>query len=107
MSEVVVLTPSNQDRYDSDGNPVAGGDPVTLHPLEIAPGNTLLTYGIGGDLDDVAFTVFFELGTPIVDDDELEVRGKHCRARVGLWDSTGLGGLAVLARSTTGGLSGG
>lgn len=102
MTETVTVTPSGGDSYDSDGNPIAGGDPIALEALEIAPGNSLLSFGIGGDLDDVAFTVYLELGTPIVDDDTIEVRGKQCRARVGLWDSTGLGGLAVLARSVTG-----
>lgn len=102
MSETVTLRHSAAEEYDSDGNPVEAGDPVELTPLEIAPGNSLVRYGIGADLDDVAFTVYFDLGTQIADDDELEVRGKHCLARVGLWDSTGLGGLAVLARSVTG-----
>ena len=102
MTETVVLRHSADQEWDSDGNPVAPGDPVPLQAIEVAPGNELLTYGIGADLSDVAYTVYFELGTQVADDDELEVRGDHCLAKVALWDSSGLGGLAVLARATTG-----
>lgn len=102
MAETITVTP--QSGYDSDGNPLPAGDPVTLTTLGIAPGNTVLTYGIGGDLDDVQFTVYLELGSAIADDDQITVRGKDCRARVQEWRSpwTNRGGLAVLARSTTG-----
>lgn len=102
MAETVTVTPTGGDRYNSDGDPIAPGEPVTLVPIEVAPGNSLLTYGIGGDLDDVQFTVYLELGSPIANNDIIEVRGRECRARVALWDSSGYGGLAVLARSTTG-----
>lgn len=102
MTETVTLKPSQTSRYDSNGNPILPGPGQPIQALEVEPGNGLLAFGIGGDLDDVAFTVYCELGTPIHDDDELEVRGRHCRARVALWDSGGQGGLAVLARSVTG-----
>lgn len=102
MTETVLLRTSKRDRYDSDGNPVLPGPPAPIEAIEVEPGNGLLAYGVGTDLDDVAFTVYCELGTPIVDDDELEVRGRQCMARVATWDSGGQGGLAVLARSVTG-----
>lgn len=104
MAETVTVTPSGGDRYDSDGNPLPGGSPVTLPTLGIAPGNSELRYGVGGDLDDVQFTVYMELGSPVADDDEITVRGKQCRARVQEWRSprTNRGGLVILARSTTG-----
>lgn len=97
-----MVTP--QSGYDNDGNPIDPGDPVVLQTLAIAPGNTLLSFGIGGDLDDVAFTVYLKLDSPIVDDDTITVRDKECRARVQEWRSprTNRGGLAVLARATTG-----
>jgi hypothetical protein len=102
MIETVTVTPNNG--LDGDGNPVAAGAPVTVSTLAVAPGNTVLQYGIGGDLDDVVFTVYLELGSAVADDDVITVRGKQCRARVQEWISpwTGRGGLAVLARSTTG-----
>lgn len=102
MAETVTVTP--QSGYDSRGNPLPSGDPVVLPTLAIAPGNTVLQFGIGGDLDDVQFTVYMELDSSINDDDEMTVRGKECRARVQEWRSprTNRGGLVVLARSTTG-----
>jgi len=102
VTETVTVTP--QSGYDTDGNPVGGGSPVEVSTLGIAPGNSELRYGTGGDLDDVQFTVYLELGSPITDDDQITVRGKKCRARVQEWRSprTNRGGLVVLARSTTG-----
>jgi hypothetical protein len=105
VSEIVTLRANPTEEWDSEGN-WQGADPdsagTELTALEVAPGNSLVEYGIGTDLDEVAFTVYFELGTEIHDDDLLEVRGRQCRARVALWDSAGLGGLAVLAQSATG-----
>jgi hypothetical protein len=102
MSETVTVTP--QSGLDKHGNPIDAGDPVVLPTLAIAPGNTLQTPGLGGDLDDVQFTVFLELGSAIADDDEILVRGKTCRARVQEWRSpwSERGGLVVLAQSSTG-----
>jgi hypothetical protein len=121
VSETVTVTAAVE--LDGDGNPIVVDpvpDPVVLTPLEVAPGNTLLAYGIGGDLDDVEFTVYLPLRvrrlvdtewlwldvTTLVDDDSLvEVRGRTCRARVQVWKSqrsATRGGIAVLCRSTTG-----
>lgn len=116
MAETVTVTP--QAKFDDDGNPVDPDDPdpVTLTPLEVAPGNTLLSFGIGGDLDDVEFTVFLARRTKtddgwvatetlVEDDCTINVRGRDCRARVQLWKSqrsATKGGLAVLCRSATG-----
>lgn len=103
MSETVTVTPTGGG-LDSDGNPVTAGSPVVLPTLAIAPGNTLLTWGVGGDLDDVEFTVYMVLGSAVSDDDQITVRGKQCRARVQEWRSprTNRGGLAVLARAVAG-----
>lgn len=120
MTETVTITEAVE--LDNQGNPVAtAGDPVVLTPLEVAPGNTLLTFGVGGDLDDVEFTVYLSLKTrmqvdvdewawidttTLVDDDKLiEVRGRTCRARVQVWKSqrsATRGGIAVLCQSATG-----
>jgi hypothetical protein len=120
VTETVTVTP--QVKYDTDGNPVPGSaDPVELTPLEVAPGNTLLSFGIGGELDDVEFTVYLPLrvrtgmdGTAalyqdttdlVADDCAINVRGRDCRARIQLWKSqrsATKGGLAVLCRSATG-----
>lgn len=103
MTETVTVTP-NASGYDRYGNTVAGGDPVTLPTLAVEPGSTQLQPGVGGDLDDVQFTVYLDLGSPIQDDDAITVRGKQCTARVQEWRSpwTGRGGVVVFARSTTG-----
>lgn len=119
MSETVTVQP--QVKLDAHGNPEVPGDPVVLTPLEVEPGNTLLSYGIGGDLDDVEFTVYLPLRVRtglvagvatyadttelVVDDCAISVRGRDCRARVQVWRSQRSprrGGLAVLCRSATG-----
>lgn len=114
MSESVQITP--QSGNDTDGDPIAPGEPIDLVPLEIAPGNMLLKYGAGGDLNDVEFTVYLPLRVKsgetytditevIRDGDEIVVRGRRCTAMVQIWRSQrdgGRGGAAVLARSRSG-----
>lgn len=102
---------------DTDGDPIEPGEPVTLTPLEIAPGNMLIRFGKGGDLTDVEYTVYLplrvrtdvdtwtEVDQLIRDGDEIEVRGRRCVAMVQVWRSQhggARGGVAVLARSKTG-----
>lgn len=101
---------------DSDGDPVEPGEPLTVTPLEIAPGNMLIRYGTGGDLTDVEFTVYLPLRVPgasgyvdtdtvVRTGDEIEVRGRRCTALVQTWRSQrggDRGGVAVLARSRSG-----
>lgn len=103
-AETVTVRP--QTKLDSDGNPSGGGSPVTLTPIAIAPGNTVRSFGDGGDLDAADFTVFLRLADAdkIANDDEITVRDRVCTARVQLWKSprTGRGGVVVLCRSATG-----
>jgi hypothetical protein len=91
---------------DDDGNPVAagGGGPTTIYARAIAPGDTRLTPGATSDLDEVAFTAYFNLGDPIADNNMVMVRGRLCRARVKEWVSpwSGRGGLEVACISATG-----
>lgn len=109
MSETVTVTPMGM---DANGDPVIG-DPVVLSAWEITPGNGLVSFGSGGDLTDVEFTVYLPLrvqsggswvdtATLIDDGDELTVRGRNCVATVQVWRSGGRGGVAVLARSRSG-----
>lgn len=113
MTELVTITPDAG--LDAKGNPTPGGTPLTLTPLEVAPGNTALAYGIGGDLDSVEFTVYLPLRARIGDPpawtavDEaatqnfsILVRGRYCRGRAQRWESGGRGGVVVLAHSATG-----
>lgn len=115
MTETVTVTPPVE--LDTSMNPIAGGgDPVVLTPLEVAPGNTVLQYGVGGDLDDVEFTVYLALRTKVEgewvatetlvpDNSRVEVRGRDCVARVSVWRSQrnpARGGIAVLCRSSSG-----
>lgn len=114
MAETVVVTAPKG--FDSGGNPTGGGSPVTLTPLEVAPGNTVLSLGVGGDLDDVEFTVYLPLrvkvgadwvatDTLVEDDASITVRTRECRARVQVWRSqrsATRGGVVVLCRSATG-----
>lgn len=113
MTELVTITPDAG--LDAKGNPQPGGTPFEVSALEVAPGNTLLAYGIGGDLDSVEFTVYLPLrirmGDPAVwtavdeaatQNFSILVRGRYCRGRVQRWESGGRGGIAVLCTSATG-----
>ena len=102
MTGTVTVTPTFG--LDSDGNPVANGTPVPLQAFAVAPGNTTITYTNAGDVDNVAFTVFFQAAVAIKDDDLIEVRDKVCKARIQLWENPYAphGGFVVLAESTTG-----
>lgn len=115
MSETVTITPGGTE-LNADGDPVTAGSPIELTAMEIAPGNVLIRWGVGGDLTDVNYTVFLplrvrtdpdtwaETSTLVHTGDEIEVRGDRCTALVQLWSSQRgrRGGLAVLARSRTG-----
>lgn len=101
---MTVQVSSSAAGYDSDGNPIPTGALVSIRAIAIAPGNTSLEFITGGDTDTAEYTVYLPLGSPIVDDDQIEVRGKHCRARVKEWISpySGRGGLEVVCKSVTG-----
>lgn len=118
MSETITVAPPV--KYDTDSKRIVDNtDPIELVPLEVEPGNSVLKYGIGGDLDDVEFTVYLPLKqrrqvddefvwvdttTLVVDDSVIVVRGRTCRARVHVWKSqrSRRGGIAVLCQSATG-----
>lgn len=114
MSETVTITPLSGN--DSDGDPITPGEPITLTPREIAPGNMLIRYGAGGDLTDIEFTVYLDLRSPTAEGwvdtetlvrtgDEITVRGRDCLALVQVWRSQrggDRGGVTVLAQSRTG-----
>ena len=115
LAETVTVTPLFG--MDDDGDPVPAGLPFVLAPRVIAPGNTSLMFGRGGDQDTVEFTVYFDLKSyrpdtgvwvttadVISDDYGIKVRGADCLARVRVWRSprSTLGGVEVLCRSVTG-----
>ena len=115
LAETVTVTPLFG--MDDDGDPVPPGLPIVLTPRVIAPGNTSLTFGRGGDQDTVEFTVYFDLRSyrpdtnawvttadVISDDYRIRVRDSDCLARVRVWRSprSSLGGVEVLCRSVTG-----
>lgn len=104
MTETVTVTP--QAGFDADGDPIPAGDPVTLTPLQIAPGNTAQLFTTDGMLDTADFTVYLALRDEgaVSDDDQITVRGRLCRARVQVWKSprSQFGGVVVLCKSATG-----
>lgn len=116
MSEPVVITP--QAGRDRKGNPLPAGVPFTLNG-RVAPGNTARTYGPGGDLEEVDFTIYFPLRARrqnpttlewrwedvaelLTEDFTVTLRGTTCAARVQNWNDGGRGGIVVLAKSATG-----
>lgn len=117
MTEQVTITP--QPGHDSNGDQLAAGTPFGLSGL-VAPGNTLRTAGIGGDLDEAEFTVYLPLRSrresatpgvwewvPVIDqlgaEFTITIRDRVCEGRAQLWDGGGgRGGVVVLATSATG-----
>lgn len=92
---------------DNDGNPLPDGEPVVIDAFTVAPGNTTGQFTESGGLDSAEFTVYLPLGSPISDDDLIEVRGRTCLARVQEWrdpwsSADALECLEVLCKSTTG-----
>lgn len=80
---------------DENGQLIPATD-TPLTPLEIAPGGGSETVERGRNGELVACTVYFDLGTDIVNSDELTVRGERFSIIVNTWDSGGQGGLEVL-----------
>lgn len=81
---------------DENGKLVAAGSPVPLAAIGVAPGggSERLTRGRTGE--DIVHVVYFQLGTDVVNDDELTVRGERFRIIVNDWRMRGRGGLEVL-----------
>ncbi|SCX05968.1 hypothetical protein [Mycolicibacterium fluoranthenivorans] len=113
MSELVTITP--QAGRNTDGDPQPAGTPFDLFALEVAPGNTLLRFGVGGDLDSVEFTAYLPLRRRIPDTSDYQstvealtdnfrilVRGRDCAGRLQEWNSGGQGGVVVLCHSARG-----
>lgn len=111
MSERVTIVPDGG--HDGSGDPLPDGAPIAVLAYEVAPGNTLLKFGVGGDLDSVEYTVYLPLRirisgawTPLAGilakPFHIEVRERFCVGRAQVWDSRGRGGIAVLCHSATG-----
>lgn len=111
MAETVTITPIGG--TNTDGDPAADGTAFDVRALEIAPGNTLQRFGVGGDLDTVDYTVFLPLrmrdgetyvatSSKLTEDFSILVRGRKCLGRAQEWASGGRGGVAVLAHSAAG-----
>lgn len=81
---------------DENGRIVAEGSSVPLTAVGVAPGggSKRLTRGRTGE--DIVHTVYFRLGTDLVNSDELTVRGERFRIIVNDWRMRGRGGLEVL-----------
>lgn len=101
MSFKITRTRRSPGGYDENGDPIPGTEEtVTLHPRAIAPGPSNPYTDDGRNGETVEFSLYFLRGVDIEDDDELEVRGKTCTARVADWHSafgTGRRGMVVEA----------
>lgn len=84
---------------DEDGKWTLGSD-VSLTPIGIAPGGAAQgqrpTIDQGREGEILACTVYFPVGTDIVNSDEITVRGERFNIIVNDWLLAGRGGLEVL-----------
>ncbi len=78
--ELTVVTPKFG--RDDDGQPLPDGVPVEVLARGVDPGNTTKKYGSTGELDEVDFTVAYDLDAPVKDGDVVTVRGRRGYARV-------------------------
>ncbi|WP_237140124.1 hypothetical protein [Mycobacteroides abscessus] len=83
------------------------GDPVTVIARAVLVGNQRQRFGDTGEVIAAAFTVVLDLDMQIRDNDWLIIRGRECRALVGVqlsqWADRNQ--LVVLAQSAKGGIS--
>lgn len=96
---------------DRRGNPRPAGAAFDVAALEVAPGNTLLRFGIGTNMSSIEHTAYLPLSCErqlldgdgvLIDDWDLTLRGKQYRGRPQVWKSGGRGVVAVLAQSIAG-----
>jgi len=80
---------------DEDGKYIEGSDDQ-LTAIAIAPGGGSENVARLREGETIAATVYFPLGTDIVNEDELTVRGDRFSIIVNTWQLEGLGGLEVL-----------
>ncbi|CPS16337.1 Uncharacterised protein [Mycobacteroides abscessus] len=83
------------------------GDPVTVIARAVLAGNQRQRFGDTGEVIAAAFTVVLDLDVQIRDNDWLIIRGRECRALVGVqlsqWADRNQ--LVVLAQSAKGGIN--
>ncbi|MDM3919617.1 hypothetical protein [Mycobacteroides abscessus] len=83
------------------------GDPVTVIARAVLAGNQRQRFGDTGEITAAAFTVVLDLDVQIRDNDWLIIRGRECRALVGVqlsqWADRNQ--LVVLAQSAKGGIN--
>lgn len=80
---------------DENGQIVAATN-TSLSAIAVAPGAGSQRLERGRDGEDIAATVYFKVGTDVVNSDELTVRGERYRIVVNDWQFGGRGGLEVL-----------
>lgn len=81
---------------DEDGKLIAAGSNDVLSAIGVAPGGGSENITRLRDGETIACTVYFHLGTDVLNDDELTVRGERFRIIVNDWRMRGRGGLEVL-----------
>lgn len=81
---------------DENGKLTADVPNVPLTPLVVAPGGGSEFVERGRDGESTAFTVYFPLGTDVMNDDELTVRGERFGIVVNGWEHSGRGVVEVL-----------
>lgn len=80
---------------DENGKLIPASD-VPLTPIAVAPGGGSQFTEKSREGETVACTVYFRLGTDLINDDELTVRGERFPIIVNDWQLGGRGGLEVL-----------
>lgn len=80
---------------DANGK-LVDATPTPLTAIVVEPRGGSETAERGRDSERTECTVYFELGTDLKNDDELEVRGEQYSIVVNSWDDDGSGVLEVL-----------
>lgn len=101
--ELVTITP----RFgrDDSGQPLPDGDAFDVFARAVEVGNTAARYGARSVVDEVDFTVTFDLDVPIKNGDAIDVRGRrgYVRVETDLEQWADRSQLCVYVRSTLGG----
>ncbi|RDI13452.1 hypothetical protein DEU38_13427 [Rhodococcus sp. AG1013] len=106
MSETVVRIRKSPGGIDSNNDPIPSSvERTAMRVKAVSPGVSKRNSGVARNGETIEYTLYFTPAPDLTNDDEIEVRGLVCKARVLDWRSafgTGRRGLEVLAVTSRG-----